>query len=76
MKKYHETIYKIILIFSVVINLFLIVLMFFVLRDSFSGNGEWFLEGRSFWFFIGVILAYSVLNCFLLLQIFKRKKQT
>ncbi|SEH37982.1 hypothetical protein [Epilithonimonas hominis] len=76
MKKYHETIYKIILIFSVVINLFLIVLMFLVLRDSFSGNGEWFLEGRSFWFFIGVILAYSVLNCFLLLQIFKRKKQT
>ncbi|ROI14727.1 hypothetical protein [Epilithonimonas hominis] len=76
MKKYQETIYKIILIFSVVINLFLIVLMFFVLRDSFSGNGEWFLEGRSFWFFIGVILAYSVLNCFLLLQIFKRKKQT
>ncbi|AZI40342.1 MULTISPECIES: hypothetical protein [Epilithonimonas] len=76
MKKYQETIYKIILIFSVVINLFLIVLMFFALRDSFSGNGEWFLEGRSFWFFIGVILAYSVLNCFLLLQIFKRKKQT
>lgn len=76
MKKYQETIYKIILIFSVVINLFLIVLMFFALRDSLSGNGEWFLEGRSFWFFIGVILAYSVLNCFLLLQIFKRKKQT
>ncbi|WP_312825654.1 hypothetical protein [Epilithonimonas sp.] len=75
MKKYQETIYKIILIFSVVINLFLIVLMFLVLRDSFSENGEWFLEGRSFWFFIGVILAYSVLNCFLLLQIFKRKKQ-
>lgn len=76
MIKHQETIYKIILIFSVVINLFLIVLMFFALRDSFSGNGEWFLEGRSFWFFIGVILAYSVLNCFLLLQIFKRKKQT
>lgn len=76
MIKHQETIYKIILIFSVVINLFLIVLMFLVLRDSFSENGEWFLEGRIFWFFIGVILAYSVLNCFLLLQIFKRKKQT
>jgi len=73
MKKYQETIYKIILIFSAIINLFLIVLMFLVLRDSFSGNGEWFLEGRTFWFFIGVILAYSVLNSVLIVRLLKLK---
>lgn len=75
MKKYQETIYKIILIFSVAINLFLIVLMFFVLRDSFSGRGDWFLEGRSFWFFIGVILGYSILNSVFIIQLFKKTSE-
>ncbi|PZU90522.1 MAG: hypothetical protein DI529_03010 [Chryseobacterium sp.] len=73
MKKYQETIYKIILIFSVVINLFLIVLLFFVLRDSLSGNGEWLLEGRSFWFFIGLILAYSLANSIFIVRLLKLK---
>ncbi|MPT32285.1 hypothetical protein [Epilithonimonas hungarica] len=73
MKKYQETIYKIILIFSVLINIFLIVLLFFVLRDSLSGHGEWFLDGRSFWYFIGVILAYSLANSIFIVRFLKIK---
>ncbi|WP_312761315.1 hypothetical protein [Epilithonimonas sp.] len=76
MEKYQEIIYTITLVFSLLVNLLLLGLLFLVVKDNFAGNGSWYLEGRSFWFFIGVILAYSVLNCFLLLQIFKRKKQT
>jgi uncharacterized membrane protein len=73
MKKHQETIYKIILFFSVLINLFLIGLLFFVIRDSLSGVGEWFLEGRSFWYFIGVILAYSLANSIFIVRFLKIK---
>lgn len=73
MKKHQETIYKIILIFSVLINLFLIGLLIFVLRDSISDQGEWFLEGRSFWYFVGVILAYSLANSIFIVRFLKIK---
>ncbi|OJX29210.1 MAG: hypothetical protein BGO86_01730 [Chryseobacterium sp. 36-9] len=73
MKKYQETIYKIILLFSVLINLFLIGLLFFVLRDSFAGEGNWFLEGRGFWFFIGIILVYSLMNSVFIIRFLKIK---
>lgn len=72
MKKYQETIYKVILFFSVLVNLFLIGLLFFVLRDSFSGVGDYFLEGKSFWYFVGIIAAYSIANFILLIQNFKK----
>lgn len=71
MKKYQETIYKVILFFSALVNLFLIGLLFFVLRDSFSGAGDYFLEGKSFWYFVAIIAAYSIANSILLIQIFK-----
>ena len=72
MKEYQETIYKFILIFSVLINLFLLGLLFFVLRDSFSGKGKWILEGNSFRYFIGVITAYSLGNSIFVVQLFKK----
>lgn len=75
MKKYQETIYKVILFFSVLVNLFLIGLLFFVLRDSLSGTGDYFLEGKSFWYFVGIITLYSVANSILLIQIFKKKSE-
>lgn len=70
MKQHQETIYKITLIFSAVINLFLIGLLFFVIRDSLAKAGDWFLEGRSFWFFIGVILIFSLINCIFIIRQF------
>lgn len=75
MKKYQETIYKVILFFSVLVNLFLIGLLFFVLRDSLSGTGDYFLEGKSFWYFIGIIAAYSVANSILLIKILKKTSE-
>ena len=75
MKKYQETVYKVILFFSVLVNLFLIGLLFFVLRDSFSGTGDYFLQGKSFWYFVGIIAAYSVANSILLIQIFKKTSE-
>lgn len=75
MKKYQETIYRFILYFSVLINLFLIGLLFFVLRDSFSRDGDYFLEGKSFWYFVGIIAAYSSVNFVLLSQIFKNNSE-
>ncbi|WP_379963361.1 hypothetical protein [Epilithonimonas sp. UC225_85] len=76
MRKYQETIYKFILYFSALINLFLIGLLFFVLRDSLSGKGDYFLEGRSFWYFIAVIAAYSIANFIFLIQLFKKTPET
>ncbi|HBR12953.1 MAG TPA: hypothetical protein DD740_12305 [Chryseobacterium sp.] len=73
MKKYQESVYKIILIFSVIVNLFLLVLMFLVARDSLSGTGEWLLQGRSFWFFIGVIAAYTLANALYIFRLLKLK---
>ncbi len=73
MKKHQETIYKITLIFSVLINLFLIGLLILVIRDSVSDQGEWFLKGRDFWYFIGVILAYSLANSFFIVRFLKIK---
>ncbi len=75
MKKYQETIYKVILFFSVLVNLFLIGLLFFVLRDSLSGAGDYFLEGKSFWYFVGIIAAYSIANAVLLIQIFRKNSK-
>ncbi|MNK25788.1 hypothetical protein D3C87_441160 [compost metagenome] len=74
MKKYQETIYKVILFFSVLVNLFLIGLLFFVIRDSLSGRGNYFLilEGRSLWYFVGIIVAYTIANSYLLIQFFKK----
>lgn len=74
MRKYQETIYKIILIFSGLINLFLLGLLFFVLRDSLSGTGNYFLilEGKSLWYFIGVIVAYTIVNSILIINLFKK----
>ncbi|MFC4688060.1 hypothetical protein ACFO4P_14030 [Epilithonimonas pallida] len=73
MKKYQETIYKIILLFSVLINIFLIGLLFFVLRDSFAGEEDWSIEGRGFWFFIGIILVYSLMNSIFIIRFLKIK---
>jgi hypothetical protein len=53
----------------------LIGLLFFVLRDSLSGTGDYFLEGKSFWYFIGIIAAYSVANSILLIKIFKKTSE-
>ena len=75
MKKYQETIYKFILYFSALINLFLIGLLFLVLRDSFSGEGDYGLEGKSFWFFVAIISAYSTVNSILLIQISKNNSE-
>jgi len=74
MRKYQETIYKIILIFSGLINLFLLGLLFFVLRDSLSGTGNYFfiLEGKSLWYFIGVIVAYTIVNSIFIINLFKK----
>jgi len=74
MRKYQETIYKIILIFSGLINLFLLGLLFFVLRDSLSGMGNYFLilEGKSLWYFIGVIVAYTIVNSIFIINLFKK----
>lgn len=73
MKKYQESVYKIILIFSVIVNLFLLVLMFLVARDSLSGTGDWLLQGRSFWFFVGVIAAYTLANALYIFRLLKLK---
>lgn len=74
MKKYQETVYKVILFFSALVNLFLIGLLFFVLRDSLSGRGNYFLilEGRSLWYFVGIIVFYTIANSYLLVKFFKR----
>ncbi len=76
MRKHQETIYKIILIFSAIINLFLIVLMFLVFRDSSADVGErlFFLKGKSFWFFNGIVLAYSLANMIFVIRFLKLKK--
>ncbi|SHK61133.1 hypothetical protein SAMN05444371_2975 [Epilithonimonas mollis] len=75
MNRYQETIYKSVLIFSALINLFLIVLLFFVLRDSLSGIGYWFLilDSRRLWFFFGVVFAYSLANAVFIVRFLKLK---
>lgn len=75
MKKYQETVYKVILFFSVLINLFLIGLLFFVLRDSLSGEGDYLLEGKRFWYFTGIISVYSISNFVLIFQFLRRKSE-
>ena len=46
-----------------------------MLRDSFSGEGDYGLEGKSFWFFVAIISAYSTVNSILLIQIFKNNSE-
>lgn len=72
MKKYQETIYKVILFFSVLVNLFLIGLLFFVLRDSFSGAGDYFLGGKSFWYFVAIIAVYCIINSYFIIQLLRK----
>jgi len=72
MIKHQQLIYKLILGFSAIINLFLLGLLFLVIRDSVSGKGEWFLEGKSFWYFVAVILIFSILNSVFIIQFFKK----
>lgn len=74
MRKHQETIYKFILIFSGLVNLFLLGLLFFVLRDSLSGTGNWFLilEGKSLWYFVGIILAFTIANAVFIFNLFKK----
>lgn len=67
-----KKIYKFILIFSVLINLFLLGLLFFVLRDSLSGTGDYFLEGKNFWYFVGIIMAYCIVNSYFIIQLLKK----
>lgn len=72
MIKSQKKIFKFILIFSVLINLFLLGILFLVLRDSISGNGEYFLEGKSFWYFVGIITAYCFANSYFIIQFLKK----
>lgn len=72
MKKYQETIYKVILFFSVLVNLFLIGLLFFVLRDSSSGAGDYLLEGKSFWYFVAIIAVYCIINSYFIIQLLRK----
>ncbi|RRQ45929.1 hypothetical protein [Chryseobacterium sp. SC28] len=72
MKKYQETVYKLILFFSVLINLFLVGLLFFVVRDSVSETGAYFFEGQRFWYFVEIITTYTLLNFYFLFNILKK----
>lgn len=76
MKKHQETIYKITLIFSGSVNIFLLGLLFFLLRDSLSGRGNWFLilEGKSLWYFVGIILTFTIANSVFIFNLFKNQK--
>ncbi len=75
MKQHQETIYKVILIFSAIINLFLIGLMLLVFRDSSADAGErlFLLQGKSFWFFTGIVMAYSLANAIFIVRFLKFK---
>jgi len=73
MKKYQEIIYKFTLIFSALVNLLLLGLLFLVVRDNFAGKGSWYLEGRSFWFFLGTILVFSLANSVFIIRFLKFK---
>lgn len=75
MKQHQETIYKVILIFSAIINLFLIGLMFLVFRDSSADEGErlFLLQGKSFWFFTAIVMAYSLANAIFIVRFLKFK---
>ncbi|WP_133943049.1 hypothetical protein [Epilithonimonas xixisoli] len=74
MIRHQQLIYKLILGFSAIVNLFLLGLLFFVLRDSLSGRGNWFLilEGKSLWYFVGIVLIFSILNAVFIIQLFKK----
>ena len=58
----HKNIYKISLIFSVLVNLMLIALTFFVINDSLANEGELMLEGKKLLFFVILMLAYTITN--------------
>jgi len=73
MEKYQEIIYTITLVFSALINLLLLGLLFLVVKDNFAGNGSWYLEGRSFWFFLGIILVFSLVNFVFIIRFLKYK---
>jgi hypothetical protein len=72
MIKYQKNIFKYILVFSVVINVFLLGILFLVLRDSLSQEGDYRLEGKSFWYFVGIVAAYCLGNIYFLIQFFKK----
>lgn len=75
MKKYQETVYKAILAFSALINVFLLLLLFWVVRDSLAGRGDWLLEGRSFWFFVSVVVFYSLANAVFVFRLLSIKSE-
>jgi len=75
MIKHQQLIYKLTLGFSTSVNLFLLGLLFFVLRDSLSGTGDYFLilQGRSLWYFVGIILAFTSANSFFIFNLFNNQ---
>jgi len=76
MIKHQLLIYKLVLGFATIVNFFLLGLLFFVLRDSLSGKGNWFLilEGKSLWYFVGIILAFTIANSIFIFNLFKKQK--
>ncbi len=75
MKKYQLAIYKITLLFSVLINLFLIVILCIFIKDSVMGNGEFFFTNRNLYYFSAIILAFTIFNTVFTLELKKTKNR-
>lgn len=75
MKKYQLAIYKITLLFSVLINLFLIVILCIFIKDSVMGNGDFFFTNRNLYYFSAIILAFTIFNTVFILELKKTKNR-
>lgn len=76
MKQNQKAVFKYILIFSVIINVFLLGFLFFVIKDSVSENGEFYFQGKSFWYIIGIIAAYTAANSYFLFNLVTSVSET
>ena len=58
----HKKVYQLIVLFSLIVNLFLIGLMVFIIKDSVNEKGDFALSSTKMYYAVALILGFTIIN--------------